>query len=73
MRRASWFLQRASNHAVQDFLVMNGIGPERINARGYGEAYPVASNNTAAGRQQVSQHNQHAADRGQQHRNGLQR
>jgi OOP family OmpA-OmpF porin len=45
-------LSQRRAQAVRDFLVMNGIGPERINARGYGEAYPVASNDTTAGRQQ---------------------
>jgi len=38
--------------AVQDFLLRNGIGPDRIVTRGYGEAYPVASNDTNAGRLQ---------------------
>lgn len=38
--------------AVRDFLAQNGIDPERITARGLGEAYPVASNATEAGRQQ---------------------
>jgi OOP family OmpA-OmpF porin len=42
--------QRAA--AVRDFLVTNGTDPERISARGYGEAYPVASNDNAAGRQE---------------------
>lgn len=37
--------------AVRDFLVKHGIAPDRIVARGYGEAYPVAPNDTAAGRQ----------------------
>jgi len=36
--------------AVRDFLVANGINPDRITARGYGEANPVGSNATAAGR-----------------------
>jgi outer membrane protein OmpA-like peptidoglycan-associated protein len=45
-------LSQRRAQAVQSFLVMNGISPERINVRGYGEAYPVASNNTTAGRQQ---------------------
>jgi|tagenome__1003787_1003787.scaffolds.fasta_scaffold19969641_1 OOP family OmpA-OmpF porin len=36
--------------AVRDFLVDNGISPNRIVARGYGEADPVASNDTASGR-----------------------
>lgn len=38
--------------AVRDFLIGNGIGAERITVRGHGEAYPLASNNTEAGRQQ---------------------
>jgi outer membrane protein OmpA-like peptidoglycan-associated protein len=38
--------------AVRDFLVSNGIDPERVTARGYGKAYPVASNTTEAGREQ---------------------
>jgi OmpA-OmpF porin, OOP family len=38
--------------AVRDFLVANGIGFARIMARGYGEAYPVAANDTEAGRLQ---------------------
>jgi outer membrane protein OmpA-like peptidoglycan-associated protein len=38
--------------AVRDFLVMNGISPDRIMARGYGESYPVATDDTAAGRLQ---------------------
>jgi OOP family OmpA-OmpF porin len=36
---------------VRDFLVSNGINSERIMARGYGEAHPVAPNTTEAGRQ----------------------
>jgi len=42
--------QRAA--AVRDFLVQNGVDGARIAARGHGEAYPVASNETEAGRQQ---------------------
>lgn len=38
--------------AVQSFLLQNGINSTRIAARGYGEAYPVVSNGTEAGRQQ---------------------
>jgi len=38
-------------YAVKDALVARGIAPNRISARGYGEAYPVATNDTAAGRQ----------------------
>lgn len=38
--------------AVRDFLTAQGIDPGRIVAEGYGERFPVASNSTAAGRQQ---------------------
>jgi outer membrane protein OmpA-like peptidoglycan-associated protein len=37
--------------AVRDALLQMGIGSERISVRGYGEAYPVASNDTAGNRQ----------------------
>jgi len=43
-------LRRAQ--AVQDFLLRSGISPDRIVIRGYGEVYPVASNDTNAGRLQ---------------------
>jgi outer membrane protein OmpA-like peptidoglycan-associated protein len=38
--------------AVRTALIDMGISSDRINTRGYGEAFPVASNKTAAGRQQ---------------------
>jgi outer membrane protein OmpA-like peptidoglycan-associated protein len=38
--------------SVRDFLIQNGISSDRITARGLGEEYPVASNDTQAGRQQ---------------------
>ena len=38
--------------AVRNFLVAQGVEAGRINAVGYGKAYPVASNDTEAGRQQ---------------------
>jgi outer membrane protein OmpA-like peptidoglycan-associated protein len=38
--------------AVRSFLVRNGIDPEGITARGYGEAYPMATNTTQEGRQE---------------------
>ncbi len=41
--------ERRAN-AVQAALVDMGIGSERISTRGYGEAFPVAGNDTAAGR-----------------------
>lgn len=38
--------------AVRDFFVSTGVDPQRIIARGYGEADPVSSNATEAGRQE---------------------
>jgi OmpA-OmpF porin, OOP family len=37
---------------VREFLITNGVSPDRITARGHGEIYPIASNSSAAGRQQ---------------------
>ena len=37
--------------AVQDFLVSQGVPSTNVSARGFGESDPVASNNTATGRQ----------------------
>ena len=45
-------LSQRRAEAVRDLLVHNGIGPERIIARGYGKSYPVAPNDNEAGRQQ---------------------
>jgi outer membrane protein OmpA-like peptidoglycan-associated protein len=44
-------LSRRRAEAVTAFLTENGIDPSRSVARGYGKAYPVAGNETAAGRQ----------------------
>ncbi len=38
--------------AVRDALVQDGVAPDLITVRGRGEDYPVATNDTAAGRQQ---------------------
>jgi OOP family OmpA-OmpF porin len=38
--------------AVSDFLGARGVAALAISARGFGESSPVASNDTAAGRQQ---------------------
>lgn len=38
--------------SVRDALLRSGIGPDRIISKGYGKDYPVASNDTEAGRQQ---------------------
>jgi len=46
--------QRLSEHradAVRDFLIQEGVNSALIIARGVGESQPVASNDTAAGRQ----------------------
>ena len=43
--------QRRAN-AVEDFLISLGVDPTRIDGRGYGEQLPVATNDSAAGRQQ---------------------
>ncbi len=37
---------------VRDLLVSNGVDARRIDVHGYGEEYPVASNDNSAGRQQ---------------------
>ncbi len=41
--------QRAAS--VRDYLVSQGVSPDSITARGFGKTRPVASNETAAGRQ----------------------
>lgn len=43
--------ERRAN-AVAAYLEANGIAADRITTHGYGEADPVATNETAAGRQQ---------------------
>lgn len=45
-------LSRRRADAVRVALMNNGISSSRIQIRGYGEEYAVASNNTEAGRQQ---------------------
>lgn len=41
-------LKRAQS--VQDYFLENGIEPDRISVKGYGESAPVASNRTRSGR-----------------------
>lgn len=45
-------LSQRRAQSVRDLLVDRGIGPGRITTEGLGEEYPVASNNSGAGRQQ---------------------
>jgi hypothetical protein len=37
--------------AVREFLIMQGVNPAMITARGLGKNQPVATNDTASGRQ----------------------
>ena len=43
-------LSQARADAVKEYLVSKGIDAARLSTNGLGEAYPVADNNTAAGR-----------------------
>jgi outer membrane protein OmpA-like peptidoglycan-associated protein len=45
-------LSRRRADSVKETLTAKGIGEERIITKGYGKKYPVASNETAAGKQQ---------------------
>lgn len=38
--------------AVRNYLIRQGVAPDRIETQGYGPQYPVAPNDTPAGRQQ---------------------
>ncbi|MGB1247709.1 MAG: OmpA family protein [Chitinophagales bacterium] len=49
---ANLILSQARADAVRDYLIEKGISADRVVAKGYGEALPVASNDTASGRQQ---------------------
>jgi outer membrane protein OmpA-like peptidoglycan-associated protein len=42
--------QRAA--AARDYLTQQGVAPNSVTTKGFGESQPVASNDTAAGRQQ---------------------
>ncbi|QXV67486.1 OmpA family protein [Mucilaginibacter achroorhodeus] len=45
-------LSKDRAEAVKTYLVEKGANPSRIEATGYGQTQPIASNKTAAGRQQ---------------------
>src|SRR5215475_1977192 len=45
-------LSQKRAEAVMQTLISNGVRPDMISARGYGEANPVATNKTAKGRAQ---------------------
>src|SRR5215510_2496538 len=45
-------LSQKRAEAVMQYLVSQGVKPDMIAARGFGEANPIASNNTAQGRAQ---------------------
>lgn len=49
---ANQHLSQARAETVKEYLVGEGINPQRIIARGKGEDFPIATNNTSAGRQQ---------------------
>lgn len=44
-------LSKDRAESVKDYLVSKGANPSRVEATGYGETQPIASNKTAAGRQ----------------------
>jgi flagellar motor protein MotB len=44
-------LSRSRAEAVRDYLLERAIAPERLKAAGLGKANPIASNNSASGRQ----------------------
>ena len=45
-------LSEARANTVRAYLLMKGIDPSRVTAKGYGLSVPIASNKTAAGRAQ---------------------
>jgi OOP family OmpA-OmpF porin len=47
---ANLALSERRARAVRDYLIANGIAPERLRARGFGEANPVAANDSTEGR-----------------------
>lgn len=50
-KAANLKLSQARADAVRNYLISNGIESNRIISKGYGEDYPMDTNNTAEGRQ----------------------
>lgn len=44
-------LSQRRSESVRNYLIKHGIEPNRVVAKGYGENHPIASNETAEGRQ----------------------
>jgi OOP family OmpA-OmpF porin len=47
---ANMTLSQKRSEAVRAYLIKQGVEPERLEARGFGETVPVADNKTANGR-----------------------
>jgi chemotaxis protein MotB len=47
---SNWELSAVRATTVLRYLVRGGINPERLTATGYGDALPIASNNSLEGR-----------------------
>ena len=50
--QANLALSQKRAESVRDYLIERGITASRLTARGYGEYEPIASNDTAAGREE---------------------
>lgn len=50
--RSNWELSAARSFAVVEYLLAEGLSPDRFNVRGYGQYRPVAPNTTPEGRAQ---------------------
>ncbi len=48
---SNMILSQERAKAVRNYLINNGIAPDRTKARGYGETQPIAPNTTEEGRQ----------------------
>ncbi len=49
--KSNWELSAHRALSVLEYLETQGVSPQRLSASGYGEYHPVASNDTAEGRQ----------------------